>query len=272
MSEEPVGGRWALLVEFDGARFHGWQRQANALGVQEALETALARVAQGPVRTMAAGRTDAGVHALGLVVHFDAPQPRPAKAWIQGTNKHLPEGASVVAARPVPAAFDARRSAQGRTYLYRVLGRLGRPGLEAGAVAWVPRLLDADAMAAGARHLEGAYDCSAFRAAGCQATDPVRHIQRVAVWSQGPEIRVAVRATAFLYNMVRIMVGSLLEVGQGRQDPDWIAVVRDSRDRERAGPTARPEGLYFAAVHYPTELGAPEPPRIGPGGFDPAAF
>ncbi|MFB6259464.1 MAG: tRNA pseudouridine(38-40) synthase TruA [Thiohalorhabdaceae bacterium] len=177
-----------------------------------------------------------------------------------------------MAARPVPPAFDARRSAEARTYLYRVLGRLGRPGLEDGAVAWVPKPLDADAMAVAARHLEGQYDCSAFRAAGCQAADPVRRIQRVAVWSQGPEVRVAVRATAFLYNMVRIMVGSLLEVGQGRQDPDWVATVRDSRDREQAGPTARPEGLYFAAAHYPSELGGPEPPRTGPGGFDPAAF
>lgn len=268
----PVRSRWALLVEFDGQRFHGWQRQANAESVQGVLEQALARVADAPVRVTGAGRTDAGVHALGMVAHFDAPVSRPARAWVRGANRHLPAGAAVVDARPVPGAFHARRSAVARTYLYRVLGRPARPGLEAGRLAWVPNALDAHAMAAAARYLEGQHDFAAFRAAGCQAGHAVRQVQRVAVWSRGPEVLMAVRATAFLYNMVRIMAGSLLEVGMGRREPDWIAAVRDSRDRERAGPTARPEGLYFAAVHYPPELGAPEPPRTGPGGFEPAAF
>jgi tRNA pseudouridine38-40 synthase len=272
LSKGIPGQRWALLVEFDGARFSGWQRQTNALGVQQALEAALSQVADAPVRVTGAGRTDAGVHGLGMVAHFDAPVERPAKAWIQGTNSHLPHGAAVVAARPVAPGFHARRSAVGRTYLYRLLGRLGRPGLEDGRVAWFPAPLDAEAMAAGARHLAGEHDFTAFRAAGCQAANPVRRVQRIAVWSHGSEVFVAVRATAFLYNMVRIMTGSLIEVGQGRRDPEWIAAVLRSRDRERAGPTARPDGLYFAAVHYPQALGAPEPPRTGPGGFDPATF
>ena len=272
MTVETTAGRWALLVEFDGTRFHGWQRQANAVSVQGVLETALSRVADAPVRVVGAGRTDAGVHALGMVAHFDAPVPRPAEAWVRGTNTHLHAGASVVAARPAGEGFDARRSAVARTYLFRILGRRARPGLEAGRVTWVPADLDAAAMAAAAVHLEGEHDFSAFRAAGCQGGNPVRRVHRLAVWSQGPEVWIAVRATAFLYNMVRIMVGSLLEVGLGRQDPDWIAAVRDARDRERAGPTVRPDGLYLAAVHYPPGLGAPEPPRVGPGGFDPAAF
>jgi tRNA pseudouridine38-40 synthase len=260
------------VVEFDGARFHGWQRQANALGVQAALEAALGRVADAPVRVHGAGRTDAGVHALGMVAHFDAPTPRAAKAWIRGTNTHLPEGAAVLDARPVAPDFDARRSAVARTYVYRLLGRPGRPGLDAQRVGWVARPLDVAAMVRAAGYLEGEHDFSAFRAAGCQAANPVRRVQRLAVWSQGPEVWVAVRATAFLYNMVRIMVGSLVEVGLARQDPAWIKTALDSRDRERAGPTARAEGLYFAAVHYPPAAGAPEPPRLGPGGLDPAVF
>jgi len=265
-------GRIALLLEFDGAQFHGWQRQANAATVQEALETALSRVAAAPVRTGAAGRTDAGVHALGMVVHFEPPVERPPRAWVQGTNAHLPPGAAVLAAVPVGADFDARRRATARTYLYRLLTRPARPGLEHGRVTWVPEALDADAMARGAVHLEGRRDFSAFRASGCQAAHPVREVQRIAVRSLGEEVQVAVRADAFLYNMVRIMVGSLLEVGLGRRDPAWIGEILASRDRGVAGPTARPEGLYFTAVHYPPESGAPAPPARGPGGFEPASF
>ncbi|MFA9460795.1 tRNA pseudouridine(38-40) synthase TruA [Thiohalorhabdus methylotrophus] len=267
-----MAGRMALLLEFDGSRFHGWQRQTNAMSVQEALETALSRVADAPVRAVAAGRTDAGVHGLGMVVHFDPPVERPAEAWIRGVNAHLPQGAAVVEAVPVAAGFDARRKARARTYLYRLLARPGRPGLEQGRVTWVRGPLDAEAMAEGGRWLQGRRDFSAFRAAGCQAAHPVREVQRLAVRALGEEIQVAVRADAFLYNMVRIMVGSLVEVGLGRQNPAWIGEVLTSGDRERAGPTARPEGLYFAAVHYPPEWGAPAPPTRGPGGFDPAGF
>ncbi len=264
--------RWAIRLEFDGSRFCGWQRQANAPSIQAALEKALSQVADTPVAVAASGRTDAGVHALGLIAHFDAPVERPAKAWMQGVNRHLPLGAAVTAARPVAEEFHARRSALARTYLYRVLARAASPGLEQGRVAWVPLGLDSEAMAEGARHLLGEHDFSAFRASGCQASSPVQEVQRIAIWCQGDEVRVAVRATAFLYNMVRIIVGSLLEVGKGRQAPDWVASVRASKDREQAGPTGRPEGLYFAAVHYPTGLGAPLPPQWSPVGFDPRAF
>ncbi|MFP4560149.1 MAG: tRNA pseudouridine(38-40) synthase TruA [Thiohalorhabdus sp.] len=264
--------RIALLLEFDGARFHGWQRQANAVGVQEALESALYRVADGPVRTVAAGRTDSGVHGLGMVAHFDPPVERPTHAWVQGANAHLPPGAAVVEAVPVAAGFDARRTARARTYLYRLLARPARPGLEHGRVTWVRGPLDVEAMAAGARHLEGRRDFSAFRASGCQAAQPVREVQRIAVRALDEEVQVAVRADAFLYNMVRIMVGSLAEVGRGRRDPAWIGEVLAGGSRDRAGPTARPEGLYFAAVHYPPGWGAPSPPVHGPGGFDPRNF
>ncbi|KPV40435.1 hypothetical protein AN478_06480 [Thiohalorhabdus denitrificans] len=264
--------RIALLLEFDGARFHGWQRQANAVSVQETLESALSRVADGPLRTVAAGRTDSGVHALGMVAHFDPPVERPPRAWVQGANAHLPPGAAVVEAAPVEAEFDARRKATARTYLYRLLARPARPGLEHGRVTWVRGPLDVEAMAAGARHLEGRHDFSAFRASGCQAAHPVREVQRIAVRALGEEVQVAVRADAFLYNMVRIMVGSLVEVGLGRREPAWIGEVLVGGDRDLAGPTARPEGLYFAAVHYPPEWGAPAPPTRGPGGFEPRNF
>ena len=265
-------GRTALLVEFDGSRFHGWQRQVGDATVQEALEDALSAVADRPVRVTAAGRTDAGVHALGMVAHFDPPVARPARAWVRGTNAHLPPGAAVLEAQPVPAAFDARRQALARTYLYRILNRPARPALEAGRMTWGPEPLDPEAMAEGARALVGRHDFSAFRASGCQAAHAVREVQRLAVEASGAEVRVAIRANAFLYNMVRIIVGSLLEVGKGRQPPEWVAEVLAGGDRDRSGPTARPDGLYFAAVHYPSELGAPAPPPGGPGGFAPAAF
>jgi len=139
-------------------------------------------------------------------------------------------------------------------------------------MTWVPEPLDPEAMAEGARALVGRHDFSAFRASGCQAAHAVREVQRLAVEASGAEVRVAIRANAFLYNMVRIIVGSLLEVGKGRQPPEWVAEVLAGGDRDRSGPTARPDGLYFAAVHYPSELGAPAPPPGGPGGFAPAAF
>jgi len=265
-------GRVALLVEFDGTCFHGWQRQASEPTVQEALERALGAVADTGVRVTAAGRTDAGVHALGMVAHFDAPVDRPCRAWVQGANAHLPAGAAVLDAVPVAADFDARRHAVARTYLYRILNRPARPALEAGRVTWVPETLDAEAMAEGARFLVGRHDFSAFRAAGCQAHHPVRELQRLAIESRGEEVWVAVRANAFLYNMVRILVGTLLEVGRGRRSPSWVEEVLQAGDRDRAGPTARPDGLYFAAVHYPAERGAPAPPHGGPGGFTPADF
>ena len=257
-------GRMALLVEYDGGRFHGWQRQVNAESVQEALETALSRVADSPVTVTASGRTDAGVHALGQVVHFDPPVERPHRAWVQGANAHLPAGAAVLEALAVPDGFHARRDAVSRTYHYRILNRPARPALESGRVAWVPRPLDGRAMARAGAHLEGRRDFSAFRAAGCQAGSPVREVQRLHLDVRQEEIRVAVRADAFLYNMVRIMIGSLLEVGLGRQDPDWIAEVLAGCDRDRAGPTAPAGGLYLAAVHYPPGSGGP-PPRPGLG-------
>lgn len=265
-------GRMALRVEYDGTRFHGWQRQANATSLQGTLEAALSRVADAPVRAVASGRTDAGVHARGQVVHFDPPNERTTNAWLRGANANLPDGMAVVAAREAAPVFHARRSARSRTYLYRLLERDARPGLDTGRVAWVRGPLDRTAMAQALAHFEGRHNFSAFRASGCQAESPLRTIERAALWSAGPEIRIALRADAFLYNMVRILMGTLIEVGQGKRSPSGMADILASRRRARAGATARPEGLYLDAVHYPPGLGAPEPPGPGPDPWDPGRF
>lgn len=265
-------GRVAIRVEYDGARFHGWQRQANATSLQGSLEGALSRVADAPVRVVASGRTDAGVHARGQVAHFDPPVERTTAAWLRGANANLPAGMAVVAVHEAASGFHARRSARSRTYLYRLLERDARPGLETGQVTWVRGPLDREAMAQALAQFEGRHDFSAFRASGCQADSPWRTIERAALWSSGPEIRVALRADAFLYNMVRIFMGTLIEVGRGKRRPASMADILASRRRERAGPTARPEGLYLDAVHYPPGLGAPEPPGPGPDPWDPSRF
>ncbi len=251
--------RIALVVEYEGFEFHGWQSQKDASGVQDTLEAALARVANGPVSTVAAGRTDAGVHGLGQVVHFDPPTDRPLRAWVEGVNALLPPTVVVLKAIPVPGDFHARRDAVARTYLYRLLSRPTRLALGYRHLGWSREPLNAEAMHAAAQSLLGQHDFSAFRAAGCRARHPVRELQAIEIRRYGEEIKFIIRANAFLYNMVRIIVASLLEVGRGTRQQGWIAEVLESRTRPAVG-SASPQGLYLAAVHYPPGRGAPEPP------------
>lgn len=252
--------RIALLVEYDGAAFAGWQSQAGGGTVQDALETALGRVADAPVGVVGSGRTDSGVHALGQVAHFDAPVARPLKAWRDGVNTHLPAGAAVREAGEVPEGFHARRSAIARTYRYRILNRSARPALDHGRATWVRDPLDAAAMQRAGQTLVGRHDFSAFRSAGCQARHAVRIMEAVAVARYGEEVWVTVRANAFLYNMVRIIVACLLRVGRGERAESWPGELLAAGERSRAADTAPPDGLYLAAVHYPPDSGAPAPP------------
>jgi tRNA pseudouridine38-40 synthase len=269
---EAGGGRIALGIEYDGSSFCGWQTQPGGCAIQDHLEAALAIIHGAPVQTITAGRTDAGVHASGQVVHFDVRNPRPDSAWVRGVNAHLPRGVTVLWSRQVDAGFDARRSALERTYRYLLLNRPARPALLAGKVGWVHGELDLAAMQAGASHLQGTHDFSAFRAAECQARSPIRDLRQVSVQQQGPWCLFEFRANAFLHHQVRNMVGALVWVGLGRRPPEWIGEVLASRNRARAAATFAPDGLYLVQVRYDPAWALPAadgimPPLALPIGF-----
>jgi tRNA pseudouridine38-40 synthase len=261
--------RVALGIEYDGSAYAGWQQQAHARGVQAELQRALATVAGHEVQLTAAGRTDAGVHALMQVAHFDTTADRPAHAWSLGATAESADDVTVLWAREVPGHFHARYAALSRTYVYRILNRRMRPALERLRVCWARRPLDADAMHRAAQLLLGECDFSAFRAAECQSASPMRRMVEANVRRHGETIEITVRANAFLHHMVRNIAGSLLMVGTGERPAAWLGEILESRDRTQAGPTAPPQGLYFAAVEYPAEFdlptAAPASGRLGAG-------
>ncbi len=243
--------RIALGVEYDGRDFHGWQLQEGVPTVQEALEGALSKVADHPVRVIVAGRTDTGVHALNQVVHFDSGAPRAMRAWVFGCNSQLPRGVSVNWAEPVSDEFHARFSARARRYRYVILNRPTRPAILAGKVTWECRPLDVERMREAALHLLGEHDFSAYRALGCQAKSPVRTIHRLTLERRGDLVVLETEANGFLHHMVRNIAGVLMAIGMGKAEPAWARVVLESRDRTLGGVTAPPDGLYFVAVRYP---------------------
>lgn len=254
--------RYALGVEYDGSGFLGWQRlsQPGVAGeetLQQALETALSVVADHPVVTVCAGRTDAGVHAACQVVHFDSDAARDPRGWMLGATGRLPPAMCVRWCQPVPGDFHARFSARARRYRYTLLNRPVRPALGRQYLAWERRPLDADAMHRAAQALLGEQDFSAFRTVHCQAPHARRELQSIAVRRDGEEISVEVQANAFLHHMVRNIVGSLLVVGRGERPEAWIAELLAGRDRTLAGPTAPPGGLVFLGPRYPPEWGLP---------------
>jgi len=243
--------RVAIGVAYDGRPFEGWQSQPAGNTVQDRLEAALAEVAGAPVRAVAAGRTDAGVHATGQVVHFDTQAARPESAWVRGTNAHLPEAIAVQWACEVDSEFHARYAATRRTYAYVLLRHPVRPAVFAGKVGWFHLPLDVALMRTAARCLLGEHDFSAFRSAECQAKTPVRVLERLTIEQRGDYIVFELTANAFLHHMVRNLVGALVHVGKGAQPPEWLGDVLAGRDRSRAAPTFGPDGLYLTAVEYP---------------------
>jgi len=251
--------RIALGIEYDGTSFAGWQSQAHGNTVQDVLEDALGRIAGERVRVTCAGRTDAGVHALAQVVHFDTDVARPDSAWVRGANSHLPPQVAVRWAQPVAGDFHARFCARSRSYRYHLLNRPVRPALQQGRVGWFHHPLDVDVMREAARALLGEHDFSAFRAAECQAKSPVKTCYRADVARDGELVTFEFRANAFLHHMVRNLVGALVYVGKGKHPPQWIAELLASGDRTLAAPTFDPAGLYFAGVEYGPEWGLPEP-------------
>ena len=260
--------RIALGLEYEGSGFCGWQSQAGGGAVQDALESALSTVADAPTRVVCAGRTDAGVHALAQVVHFDTEAVRPDTAWVRGVNAHLPDSVAVRWAQPVSGEFHARFSARGRRYRYLLLNRAERPGLMARRVGWFHRPLDADAMAAAAGLLLGEHDFSAFRSIECQAKSPVKTLRRADVRRHGDLLVFEFEASAFLHHMVRNLVGALAYVGKGAHPPEWVGDILAGRARARAAPTFEACGLYFAGVDYDPvwqlKVGAGDTPMILP--------
>ncbi len=244
--------RYKLSIEYDGTGLVGWQRQANGLSVQEALETAIAKFCGEQVTVHGAGRTDAGVHALSQTAHLDLAHSVAPDVLRSAVNHHLrPAAITLLTAEIAPDDFDARLSATGRVYLYRILNRRAPPALERGRVWQVAPPLDLEAMRRGARHLIGHHDFSTFRDSLCQARSPLKTLDALELRRAGDEIHIEARARSFLHHQVRNMAGTLKLVGLGRWQPDDVAEALAARDRRAGGPTAPPEGLYLVEVRYP---------------------
>ena len=256
--------RMALGLEYAGEAFNGWQSQVCGTTVQDCVETALSRFTGRAVRVYCAGRTDAGVHATAQVVHLDTEIQRPLSGWVRGVNSLLmqqrAEGVSVLWASEVGGQFHARFSARARRYRYVLYNAPVRPALLARRVGWAHRPLDVALMHKAARCLVGEHDFSAFRATACQARSPVRQMYAVRVMREGGFVLFDFYANAFLYHMVRNLVGALVAVGSGAQSPTWLSAVLAGGDRREAAPTFAAEGLYLCGIEYP---GYPMLPQQG---------
>lgn len=245
--------RIALGLQYEGAPWQGWQTQPHRQTVQDTLEAALAKFCQCPVPTVCAGRTDAGVHAIGQIVHFDTELNRELFSWVRGVNAFLPSSIAVRWAAEVDGGdtgFHARFSATARTYQYVIYNNAVRSPLWSGRAGWMFRPLDADLMGEAAQALIGEHDFSAFRAAECQARSPVRSMRAITLRRNGDLVVVTLSANAFLHHMVRNIVGSLILVGSGSRPIEWMAELLAGCNREVAAPTFSPDGLYLARVDY----------------------
>jgi len=242
--------RIALGLEYDGSSFHGWQSQADGRGVQDAVESAVGRMAGHRVTVISAGRTDSGVHATRQVAHFETDASRPATAWSRGVNVFLPPAIAICWAQPVDDEFHARLSATGRHYTYLLLVRPVRPALSRERWGWYHRPLSLEPMREAASLILGTHDFSAFRAAQCQAKTPVKTLKRLDISREDEVFRFDVHADAFLQHMVRNIIGSLIVVGSGRQPASWLRTVLDAHQRAESGATFAASGLHLTGVDY----------------------
>jgi len=243
--------RYKIIVEYDGAPFAGWQYQDNSPSVQRAIMTAIEAFCGEKVMVQGAGRTDAGVHALGQVAHFDLASDRPTDTIRDALNAHLrPHPVAILSAEIAAGDFDARRSAVRRHYLYRIANRRPDLAIDRGRAWRVSRGLDADAMHAAAQRLVGKHDFTTFRSTECQAKSPKKTLDRLDVSRAGDEIHISAVARSFLHNQVRSMVGSLVLVGDGKWSANDLAAALAARDRSACGPVAPPDGLYLVRVDY----------------------
>ncbi|MEZ9912178.1 tRNA pseudouridine(38-40) synthase TruA [Vibrio breoganii] len=255
--------RIALGIEYDGAKYYGWQRQNEFDSVQERLEKALSIVANHPVEVQCAGRTDAGVHGTGQVVHFDTTASRKMLAWQMGVNANMPGDIAVRWATEVSEDFHARFSATARRYRYVIYNHALRPAILAKGVSHYHGDLDVEKMHQAAQFLLGENDFTSFRAAHCQSHSPFRNMMHINVTRHNHYIVVDIKANAFVHHMVRNIVGSLLVVGRNEQPIEWIEWLLAQKNRSLAGATAKAHGLYLVKVDYPEELAIPELP-MGP--------
>jgi tRNA pseudouridine38-40 synthase len=248
----------ALGISYNGLAYQGWQSQLSGQTVQDKLELALGKFTAQKVSTLCAGRTDAGVHGLMQVVHFDTPLERSTFSWVRGTNALLPRDIAVQWAQAVPFEFHCRASALSRRYAYILLESPVRPSLEAGRVGWTYRSMDMGAMHRAAAHLLGEHDFTSFRASACQALSPVKTLLRISISRRGAYWRFDFEADAFLHHMIRNIMGCLVSIGQHKHSPDWARDVLLALDRDAAAPTFSPDGLYFLGPRYAAHWGLPD--------------
>ena len=258
------GRRIAAIVEYDGTDYAGWQSQAHAVSIQDAVQAALSFVAGHPVTAICAGRTDAGVHAVGQVIHFDTQADRTPRAWVLGANTKLSPSIALQWAGEVSSGFHARHKASRRVYRYAILNRSARSALHRTRAAWIHRPLDAAAMHAAAQALIGEHDFSAFRSVECQSPTPMRRVDAIEVSRQGDYVWLQITANAYLHHMVRNIVGTLLEVQLEADPAAAVTKILASADRRYAGMTAPAAGLYLWRVEYPQNFAIPMlQPQIG---------
>jgi len=262
--------RLALGVRYNGQAYEGWQSQLSGRTVQDKLEAALAQFAAQPISTLCAGRTDAGVHALMQVVHFDTSVDRAPFSWVRGTNRFLPDDIAVQWAQPVPDQFHCRASALTRRYVYVLSQSPVRPSLDAGRVGWSMHSLNGDAMRAAAQMLVGQHDFSSFRASACQARSPIKDLRRIVITRHGDTDRCRwhfeFEADSFLHHMIRNIMGCLVRIGRGDEQPEWMLEVLEARSRLVAAPTFSPNGLYFLGPLYAAGWGLPPEATLDGGG------
>ena len=252
--------RIALGVRYDGSSYHGWQVQNGLSTVQKQVEKALSMVADQPIMVVCAGRTDAGVHASGQVLHFDTIAYRNDHAWIFGVNNNLPCDISITWAKQVDRSFHARYGALARRYRYVIYNHEIRPAILCGAIGWCFRPLNEKRMQVAAQFLLGEHDFSSFQGAGCQSKTPIRTIFQIEIFRIRCMVVIEVQANAFLFRMVRNIVGALVAIGSGKKEPKWAECVLKAKDRQQIGATASPNGLYLVEVSYPAEFKIPRIP------------
>ncbi len=255
--------RIAMGLSYNGQAYEGWQSQISGQTVQDKLEKALRQFTQTPISTLCAGRTDAGVHGLMQVIHFDTELVRTPYSWVRGTNRYLPLDIAVQWAREMPREFHCRGSAMARRYAYVVLESAIRPSVEVGRVGWVYRPMNLEAMQQAASYLLGEHDFTSFRASSCQALTPVKTMTRIDITRKSTTPGSAVwrfefEASAFLHHMIRNLMGCFVKIGTGEKPPEWMAEVLAARDRDAAAPTFSPDGLYFLGPRYDAQWGLPD--------------
>ncbi|MGA7982000.1 MAG: tRNA pseudouridine(38-40) synthase TruA [Chromatiaceae bacterium] len=265
--EQATPTRIAMGVEYDGSAFHGWQIQDGVRTVQQELERAVCVVADHRVGLCCAGRTDAGVHALEQVIHFDTSARRSDRSWLLGTNANLPDDTSVLWVCPVGMDFHARYSAVARHYRYLILSRATRSALLRKRAVWTHYPLRVDLMRQAAGFLVGEHDFTSFRALGCQAKSPIRRVHYADLMEREGAVELSIGANGFLHHMVRNIAGVLMKIGRGEAPAAWVRELLEVRDRTKGGVTAPPQGLYLVRADYPAHFRLPQLGTIAPIGL-----